>query len=45
MPIDIDKVVGAQLVAAGHSWSDDDVILYNLGVGAGNPPTDPLQLK
>lgn len=45
MPIDIDKVVGAQLVAASYSWTDDDVILYNLGVGAGNPPTDPLELK
>ncbi|MCZ6456745.1 MAG: MaoC/PaaZ C-terminal domain-containing protein [Actinobacteria bacterium] len=45
MPIDVDQVVGAELVPAGHSWTDEDVILYNLGVGAGNPPTDPLELK
>lgn len=45
MPIDVDQVVGAELVPAGYSWTDDDVILYNLGVGAGNPPTDPLELK
>ena len=45
MPIDLDKVVGAELVAEDFSWTDEDVILYNLGVGAGNPPTDPLELK
>ncbi len=45
MPIDIDKVVGAELAGEDYSWTDDDVILYNLGVGAGNPPTDPLELK
>lgn len=45
MPIDLAKVVGAELVAEGYSWTDDDVILYNLAVGAGNPPTDPLELR
>jgi acyl dehydratase len=45
MPIDLAKVVGAELLAEGYSWTDDDVILYNLAVGAGNPPTDPLELK
>jgi acyl dehydratase len=45
MAIDLVKVVGAELVAEGYSWTDDDVILYNLAVGAGNPPTDPLELK
>ncbi len=45
MPIDVDKVVGAELAAEGYSWTDEDVIFYNLGVGAGNPPTDPLELK
>lgn len=45
MPIDVDEVVGAELVPAGYSWTDEDVILYNLGVGAGNPPTDPIELK
>jgi acyl dehydratase len=45
MPIDVDKVVGAELVAEAYSWTDEDVILYNLAVGAGNPPTDPLELR
>ena len=45
MPIDVDKAVGAELPGFSYSWDDDDVILYNLGVGAGNPPTDPAELK
>lgn len=45
MPIDVDKAVGAELSAGPFSWTEDDVILYNLGVGAGVPPTDPAELK
>jgi acyl dehydratase len=45
MPIDIEKVRGAELPAAEGSWSPDDVILYHLGVGAGVPPTDPGELE
>lgn len=45
MPIDIDRVVGAELSSVGFSWSDDDVIRYGLAVGAGNPPTEPSELK
>lgn len=45
MPIDTDKAVGAELSGTTFSWSDDDIILYNLGVGAGNPPTDPAELR
>ena len=45
MPIDIDKALGAELPGATYTWSDDDVILYNLGVGAGNPPTEALELR
>jgi acyl dehydratase len=45
MPIDIGKAVGAELPAESFSWTDSDVILYNLGVGAGAPPTDALELK
>lgn len=45
MPIDVARVVGADLRAGPHSWSEDDVILYNLGVGAGDPPADPAELK
>ncbi len=44
MPIDIDKVVGAELPPGESSWSSDDVILYHLGLGAGVPPTDPNEL-
>jgi acyl dehydratase len=45
MPIDIDRVVGAELPAVDYSWSEEQVILYGLGVGAGDPPTDPAELK
>jgi len=45
MPIDIARAVGAELVATTFHWSEEDVILYNLGVGAGNPPDDPSELK
>ena len=45
MPIDVGQVAGAELAPVSYSWSDRDVILYNLGVGAGNPPTDPAELR
>lgn len=45
MPIDLDKAVGAELAGTIFSWTDDDIILYNLAVGAGVPPDDPGQLK
>ena len=45
MPIDIDKALGAELPGDEYSWSDEDVILYNLGVGAGDPPTDDQELR
>jgi acyl dehydratase len=45
MPIDVSKAVGAELVGTTFSWTDDDVILYNLAVGAGNPPDDPGELR
>jgi len=45
MPIDIDKALGADLPGDEFSWSDEDVILYNLGVGAGDPPTDRQELR
>jgi acyl dehydratase len=44
VPIDFDKVLGAELPSGNHSWDADDVILYHLGLGAGVPPTDPGQL-
>lgn len=45
MPIDLDRAVGAQLQAFDYSWTEEDLILYNLAVGAGVPPDDPHQLK
>jgi acyl dehydratase len=45
MPIDVGKAVGAELAGTTFSWTEGDIILYNLGVGAGNPPTEPGELK
>ena len=45
MPIDVDRAVGAELPPSSFSWAEEDVILYNLGVGAGDPPTDPNELR
>jgi acyl dehydratase len=45
MPIDLDRAVGAGLPALTFSWSQDDIILYNLGIGAGDPPNDPAELR
>lgn len=45
MPIDLDKVRGAELKPTTSSWDQDDVILYHLGIGAGVPPTDPNELE
>jgi len=45
MPIDLEKAVGAELAGGTAVWTEDDVILYHLGVGAGVPPTDPAELR
>ena len=45
MPIDPTKARGAKLPDGETSYSQDDVILYHLGVGAGVPPTDPNELE
>jgi len=44
MPIDRDRALGAVLPESTSSWTEDDVILYHLGVGAGVPATDPSEL-
>ncbi|MGH9139099.1 MAG: MaoC/PaaZ C-terminal domain-containing protein [Acidimicrobiales bacterium] len=44
MPIDLDKVVGAELAGSDWQWDADKVILYHLGLGAGVPPTEPNEL-
>lgn len=45
MPIDVEKAVGAEFAPTSYSWEDKDVILYHLGIGAGNPPTDGTELR
>ncbi len=45
MPIDVDKAVGAELEGGTFAWSEEDIILYDLAVGAGNPPSDHAELK
>jgi acyl dehydratase len=45
MAIDPKKALGHELPVSRGSWGPDQVILYHLGVGAGNPPTDPNELE
>lgn len=40
MPIDVDKVVGMELPPLTFEYEPKDVILYALGVGAGEEPED-----
>jgi len=45
MPVDRDKALANPPRAGEGSYGKDDVILYHLGLGAGNPPTDPNELE
>jgi len=45
MPIDVEKAMSAELKQIPYEYTEKDVILYALGVGAGVPPTDKNQLK
>ncbi len=46
MPIDKDKALAASFDSAEGSWTQDDVILYHLGLGAGlEKPTDAKELE
>jgi len=46
MPIDLEKALGAEMPVTEGSWTQDDVILYHLGIGAGmENPTDPKELE
>jgi acyl dehydratase len=44
VPIDVPRVLAAQLPTVRSTWEPDDVILYHLGIGAGARPTDPAEL-
>jgi acyl dehydratase len=45
MPIDPKKALGHEFPESETAWNQDQVILYQLGVGAGVPPTDPHELE
>ena len=45
MPIDPSQALGAELGEGQTSYTKDQVILYHLGVGAGQPPTEPNELE
>lgn len=42
MPIDPSVAIGADLGARSFSWSESDVLLYHLGIGAGSRDSDNL---
>jgi len=42
MPIDPSVAIGAELGSLEFSWSESDVLLYHLGIGAGSKPGDNL---
>ena len=45
MPIDVDAALGSTLPSQQFAWDQDRVILYHLGLGAGAPATDPIELS
>ena len=45
MPIDVEAALASELPAHTFAWDEDRVILYQLGLGAGSPPTDPRELS
>jgi acyl dehydratase len=45
MPLDVERVLAADIPDTTHQWDVDDVILYHLGVGAGVPPIDARELE
>ncbi|HSE56423.1 MAG TPA: MaoC/PaaZ C-terminal domain-containing protein [Nocardioidaceae bacterium] len=48
MPIDPAKAIGAELPERSFAWTESDVLLYHLGVGAGSrqgDQTDPKTLR
>src|SRR3546814_13444544 len=42
MPIDPTVAIGADLGSRTFTWSESDVLLYHLGIGAGSRPGDNL---
>jgi acyl dehydratase len=44
MPLDVEKALQMEIPGVGFSWTEKDIILYNLAIGAGVPPTDEREL-
>jgi acyl dehydratase len=44
VPIDPERALGATLPERTFSWTASDVLLYHLGIGAGDDPVDPREL-
>jgi acyl dehydratase len=44
VPIDAKRALGATLPERTFSWTASDVLLYHLGIGAGDDPVDPREL-
>lgn len=45
MTLDAEQLLGATMADTSAAWDDTRVILYHLGLGAGDPPTDPGELR
>jgi acyl dehydratase len=45
VPIDVSVAVGAEMPPQDFGWTSSDVLLYHLALGAGDPPTDPRELR
>ena len=45
MPINPELALAAELDGVPYEYTDQEVMLYALGIGAGTPQTDPDQLK
>lgn len=45
MPIDVSRVEGGALARVEYSWDERELILYNLGIGAGADPVNPAELR
>jgi acyl dehydratase len=45
MPIDPNKALGYEVASTVSEYTEDQVILYHLGVGAGALPTEPGELE
>jgi acyl dehydratase len=45
MPIDLSVARGAEMPSTDFEWTETDVLLYHLALGAGTDPLDPRELR